>query len=162
MTTTVAAPEQASTEQRDQFLAFVADQETYAVVDQVIGEMMLPNAAIREGTVKDAVKYLGEHRSPKLLLVDLSDSELPLSEINSLADVCEPGVTVIAFGQRNDCGLFRDLLQHGIADYLVKPITPPLLQKAVLAASEQSGMIKSSNKLGKLVAVTGTRGGVGS
>jgi pilus assembly protein CpaE len=162
MTATIAAPEQASTEQRDQFLAFVADQETYAVVDQVIGEMMLPSAAIREGTVKDAVKYLGEHRSPKLLVVDLSDSELPLSDINSLADVCEPGVTVVAFGQRNDCGLFRDLLQHGVADYLVKPITPPLLQKAILAASEQSGMVKSSHKLGKLVAVTGTRGGVGS
>ena len=42
MTTTIAAPEQASTEQREQFLAFVADPETYAVVDQVIGEMMLP------------------------------------------------------------------------------------------------------------------------
>ena len=100
MATTIAAPEQASTEQRDQFLAFVADQETYAVVDQVIGEMMLPNAAIREGTVKDAVKHLGEHRSPKLLVVDLGDSELPLSDINGLADVCEPGVTVLAFGQR--------------------------------------------------------------
>jgi pilus assembly protein CpaE len=162
MTATIAAPEQASTEQRDQFLAFVADQETYAVVDQVIGEMMLPSAAIRQGTVKDAVKYLGEHRSPKLLVVDLSDSELPLSDINSLADVCEPGVTVVAFGQRNDCGLFRDLLQHGVADYLVKPITSPLLQKAILDASEQSGMVKSSHKLGKLVAVTGTRGGVGS
>jgi hypothetical protein len=96
MTATIAAPEQASTEQRDQFLAFVADQETYAVVDQVIGEMMLPSAAIREGTVKDAVKYLGEHRSPRLLVVDMGDSELPLSDINSLADVCEPGVTVVA------------------------------------------------------------------
>ena len=95
-------------------------------------------------------------------MVDLSDSELPLSDINSLADVCEPGVTVVAFGQRNDCGLFRDLLQHGVADYLVKPITPALLQKAILSASEQSGVVKSSHKLGKLVAVTGTRGGVGS
>ena len=43
MTATIAAPEQASTEQREQFLAFVADPETYAVVDQVIGEMMLPH-----------------------------------------------------------------------------------------------------------------------
>jgi pilus assembly protein CpaE len=81
---------------------------------------------------------------------------------NSLADVCEPGVTVLALGARNDCGLFRDLLQHGVADYLVKPITPPLLQKAILSASEQSGVVKSSHKLGRMVAITGTRGGVGS
>jgi pilus assembly protein CpaE len=161
-TATVATAEQPAAEQREQFLAFVADPETSSVIDQVVGEMMLPHAAIREGGVKEAVKYLSEQRSPRLLLVDLSGSDLPLSEINSLADVCEPGVTVLALGDRNDCGLFRDLLQHGVADYLVKPITPPLLQKAILAASEQSGMVKSSHKLGKLVAVTGTRGGVGS
>ena len=162
MATAIATAEQASTEQREQFLAFVADEETYAVVDQVIGELMLPHASIRQGTVADAVKHLGEQSSPKLLVVDLSDSELPLSDINSLADVCEPGVTVLALGARNDCGLFRDLLQHGVADYLVKPITAPLLQKAILAASDQSGMVKSSQKLGRLVAVSGTRGGVGT
>ena len=162
MTTAIATAEQASTEQREQFLAFVADEETYAVVDQVIGELMLPHASIRHGTVADAVKHLGEQPSPKLLVVDLSDSELPLSDINSLADVCEPGVTVLALGARNDCGLFRDLLQHGVADYLVKPITAPLLQKAILAASDQSGVVKNSQKLGRLVAVSGTRGGVGT
>jgi pilus assembly protein CpaE len=161
MTTAIATAEQASTEPREQFLAFVADEETYAVVDQVIGELMLPHASIRQGTVTDAVKHLSEQRSPKLLVVDLSDSELPLSDINSLADVCEPGVTVLALGARNDCGLFRDLLQHGVADYLVKPITPPLLQKAILAASDQSGVVKNSQKLGRLVAISGTRGGVG-
>jgi pilus assembly protein CpaE len=162
MATAIATAEQASTEQREQFLAFVADEETYAVVDQVIGELMLPHASIRQGTVTDAVKHLGEQRSPKLLVVDLSDSELPLSDINSLADVCEPGVTVLALGARNDCGLFRDLLQHGVADYLVKPITAPLLQKAILAASDQSGVVKNSQKLGRLVAISGTRGGVGT
>ena len=161
MTTAIATAEQASTEPREQFLAFVADEETYAVVDQVIGELMLPHASIRQGTVADAVKHLSEQRSPKLLVVDLSNSELPLSDINSLADVCEPGVTVLALGARNDCGLFRDLLQHGVADYLVKPITPPLLQKAILAASDQSGVVKNSQKLGRLVAISGTRGGVG-
>lgn len=162
MSTAVATTEQQGTEQREQFLAFVADDETYSVVDQVVGEMMLPHAAIRQGGVKEAAKHLGEQRSPKLLLIDVSGSDLPLSDINTLADVCEPGVTVVAVGERNDCGLFRDLLQHGVADYLVKPITPALLQKAILNATEQSGVIKGNHKLGKLVAVTGTRGGVGA
>jgi pilus assembly protein CpaE len=162
MSTAVAQTEERSTEHREQFLAFVGDSETYAVVDQVVGEMMLPHASIRQGGVKDAIKHLGEHRSPKLLLIDVAGSDLPLSDINALADVCEPGVTVVAVGERNDCGLFRDLLQHGVADYLVKPITPPLLQKAVLAATEQSGVVKGNHKLGKLVAVSGTRGGVGA
>ena len=54
-------------------------------------------------------------------------------------------MTVVAVGDRNDCGLFRDLLHHGVADYLVKPMTPSLLQKAILAASEQSGVIKGNH-----------------
>jgi hypothetical protein len=43
---------------REEFLAFCGDSETYAVVDQVVGEMMLQHASIREGGVKEAVKHL--------------------------------------------------------------------------------------------------------
>jgi pilus assembly protein CpaE len=85
-----------------------------------------------------------------------------LSDINSLADVCEPGVTVVALGDRNDCAMFRDLLAHGVADYLVKPITSGLLQKSLANATEHTGALKSNSRLGKLVAITGTRGGVGA
>lgn len=147
---------------REQYLAFVTDGASQDIVDRVFSEMMLPSAAIRKGDVQGAVKYLSEHRSPKLLLVDLTGAELPLSEINALADVCEPGVTVLTMGDRNDCGLFRDLLAHGVADYLVKPLTPQLLQKALVNATEHSGVAKAPSKLGKLIAVVGARGGVGS
>ena len=162
MATAIAPAEAPSTEHRDQFVAFVNDTETHTVIDQVVGELMLPHASIREGQIKDAIKFLGENRSPRLLMIDLSRSELPLSDINALADVCEPGVTVIALGERNDCGLFRDLLQHGVADYLVKPLTPALLQKALVGATDQTVVAKSNQKLGKLIAVQGTRGGVGA
>jgi pilus assembly protein CpaE len=97
MATAIATAEHSDADsQREEFLAFCADSETYAVVDQVVGEMMLQHASIREGGVKEAVKYLSEHRSPSLLLIDLSNSELPQSDVNGLADVCEPGVTVVA------------------------------------------------------------------
>ena len=45
------------------------------------------DASIRQGSVKEAVKHLGEQRSPKLSLIDVSGSDLPLSDINALADV---------------------------------------------------------------------------
>ena len=163
MATAIATTSQSpGQEQREQFLAFVTDQATHEVVDQVVGELMLPHASIRKGDGRAAVAHLGEQRSPKLLLIDLSGSELPLSDVNALADVCEPGVTVIALGDRNDCGLFRDLLTHGVSDYLVKPITPALLQRAILNATEQTSVVRGGAKLGRLVAVTGARGGVGS
>ena len=154
--------EEQAREQRERFLAFVGDDESRDAVDHAVGELMIPNAAVRTGGVRDAIKHLSEQRSPKLLLVDLSASELPLNDINNLADVCEPGVTVIALGERNDVGLFRDLISHGVADYLVKPLTPALVQRAILASGEQTATARHATKLGKLIAVIGARGGVGA
>ncbi len=161
MATAIATTDRPRADQ-DHLLAFCADSATHAVIDRVVGDMMLPHTSIRKGGIKDAVRYLSGHASPKLLMVDLAGSDLPLSDIDSLADVCEPGVTVIAIGERNDCGLFRDLLNHGVADYLVKPLSPPLLQRAISNVTDESYAVRANSKLGKLVAVLGARGGVGS
>lgn len=161
MATAMATSEQVKANQ-DHFLAFCNDSESYSAVDRVIGEMMLPHASIRKGAVKDAVRYLSDHPSPKLLIIDITGSDLPLSDIDSLANVCEPGVTVIALGERNDCGLFRDLLHHGVADYLVKPLSPSLLQRAIANVADHADTARSNSKLGKLVAVMGARGGAGA
>ena len=161
MATAIATVDRAGNDQA-QFIAFCADSTTHAAVDRVIGDMMLPHASIRKGTIKDAIKYLSQHQSPKLLMVDITGSDLPLSDIDNLADVCEPGVSVIAIGERNDCGLFRDLLHHGVTDYLVKPLSSALLQKALTNIAEHGAPAKANSKLGKLVAVMGARGGVGA
>ncbi len=161
MATAIATGDRTKTGQ-DQFLAFCTDSESYAAVDRVIGDMMLPHASIKKGNIKDAIRYLSEHASPKLLMIDISGSDLPLSDIENLANVCEPGVSVIAIGERNDCGLFRDLLHHGVADYLVKPLSSTLLQRAIGNVAEHSEASKVNSKLGKLVTVFGARGGVGA
>ena len=107
-------------------------------------------------------RLLGEQRSPRLLVVDLTGVELPLSALNELAEVCEPGVTVITVGDRNDVGLFRDLVNNGVSDYLVKPITPPLLHKSLLNVLESTSRERQNDRRGRLVAIAGARGGVGA
>ena len=101
-----------------------------------------------------------DHRAS--CLWDLTQSDLPLSDINELAEVCEPGVTVVAIGDRNDVGLFRELMNQGISDYLVKPLTPALLQKSLLGTVDGVSRSRQTNRLGRLVVVLGSRGGVGS
>lgn len=145
-----------------QFCAYVDDDESRAVVEQVVRDLVIPHASVHKGSIKNAIKALGQKRSPKTLIVDLCRSELPLSDINELAEVCEPGVTVIAIGDRNDVGLFRELLNSGVSDYLVKPITPALVQRAVLATADADGRSRQTTRLGRLVATVGTRGGVGA
>ena len=139
MIKTLTSPEAgtAAQEQR-QFRAFVKDDATRQVVDQVISELAIPIASVHKGGIADATRLLGEHRSPRLLVVDISDVDLPLSAVNELAEVCEPGVTVIAIGDRNDVGLFRDLVNNGVSDYLVKPISPALIQKSLLNVVESA------------------------
>src|SRR5262249_51454540 len=81
-----------------------------------------------------------------------------------LADVCEPGTNVIAIGDHNDVGLYRDLHEAGVSYYLVKPLTRELLTKALTPKTNSGEMGKASValKLGKMVAFVGARGGVGT
>ncbi len=144
------------------FCAFARDEESRRAIEQVAGELPFGRTMITAGTIRTAIEYLGAHRSPKVLMVDLSGSELPLTEIDELADVCEPGVTVVAFGEQNDVGLFRELVARGVGDYLVKPLSPGLVHESLLRALQGTGAGRRMNRLGRLVGVLGARGGVGA
>ena len=163
MIKSLSAPDAAAgAQEQRQFRAFVQDDPTRQVVDQVIGELAIPNASVHKGGIREATRVLGEQCSPRLLVVDISGVDLPLSAVNELAEVCEPGVTVIALGDRNDVGLFRDLINNGVSDYLVKPIAPALMQKSLLNVVESATQGRQNDRRGRLVAVTGARGGVGA
>src|ERR1700757_1122405 len=88
-------------------MAFV-DAETERVLQEA--SVMLGRCVIMRGGIVKAIEYLSEQRSPHLLLVDVSGIDLPLSQIQILADVCEPGTNVVAIGDHNDVGLYRDLV----------------------------------------------------
>jgi pilus assembly protein CpaE len=142
-------------------MAFV-DPESERVLHEASVLGSLGRNLIMRGGIAKAVEYLGAQRSPYLLIVDISGVDLPLSQIQTLADVCEPGVTVIAIGDRNDVGLFRDLTDAGVSDYIVKPLTSELLKKALAPRSSSGELGRATLKLGKMVAFIGARGGVGS
>ena len=148
---------------RPAFLAFVADAETDKLLRECVTQLALGQGTIMRGGVAKAVEYLGQHRSPHILIVDVSGIDLPVSRINELAEVCEPGVAVVAIGNRNEIGLYRDLLQAGVADYVVKPLNTQLLAKALASGRAHTGYASPIHKkLGTMVAFVGTRGGVGT
>ena len=146
----------------DDVVCFVTDAESESVLNSVLSEIAVPKFAVKRGGIDTTVEYLSAHSSPRLLVVDISKSELPLSDINALADACEPGVEVIVVGQQNDIGLFRDLIQLGISDYIAKPLTRELLRRSIETVRRGQKNIAVKGRVGKLVAVTGTRGGVGA
>ena len=85
-----AAPEPLlGADERRHLRAFIADEETRKVVDHVVADLMIAHATVQRGGVADAIRALGTQRSPRILLVDITDAEMPLSAVNELAEVCE-------------------------------------------------------------------------
>jgi pilus assembly protein CpaE len=151
---------------RDPFTAFVCDDGTADMLRPIAVEHGWSPEKVNKGGLRNAVQTLSVSASPSILFVDLSESGDPLSDINSLAEVCEPGTVVIAAGQVNDVRLYRDLVASGIQDYLLKPFTADQLRDAFANAQLTiSGPRLTENATEKpnvTVAVLGVRGGVGA
>jgi pilus assembly protein CpaE len=147
---------------RVQLMAFVLDAQTEESLSSCLEQVSVPTAMIRRGGLAGAIRYLGAERSPESIIVDISGAEMPGSQVHDLVDLCEPGVTVIAIGDRNDISLYRDIVQAGVSEYIVKPMTAQLLAKALSGASSRGERRPISRKQGKFVSVVGARGGVGT
>ena len=91
-------------------MAFV-DAETERVLQE--SAVMLGRCVIMRGGIGKATEYLSQQRSPQLLIVDISGVDMPLPQMQTLADVCEPGTDVVALGDRDSVGLYRDLIEAG-------------------------------------------------
>ncbi len=151
---------------RDAFNAFICDEAALDVLRPVVIEMGWQPEKCHKGGLRNAVQSLSITASPNILMVDLSESGDPLSDINALAEVCEPGTVVIAVGQVNDVRLYRDLLSSGIQDYLLKPLSPGQVRDALVNAqaifTAPKNQDVSAAKRHISTAVIGTRGGVGA
>lgn len=154
-----AAPEAARTD----VAAFVRDAETLALLEDYLDDASLGKPVIGAGGVEAAVKFLERApQPPRVLIVDLSGLDTPLSAVDQLADVCEPSITVIAIGERDNTHLFRELIRAGIADYITKPVAPELLEPYIRRGKNQITTDGMSARRGKIVAIAGARGGVGA
>lgn len=151
---------------REAFHAFVSDDETLSLVRGVANDLGWSMERCSKGGLRNAVQSLSVSASPNILFVDLSESGDPINDINSLAEVCEPGTVVIAAGQINDVRLYRDLLASGIQDYLLKPLSADQLRDSFsLAQSMLSSPKQAESGGGKprhMMAVVGVRGGTGA
>ena len=146
---------------RPAFTAFVNDAESEGIIRRALPQKAEASDSVQRGGIDKAIEHLSNHRSPDLLVVDISNIELPLTKVRQLSEVCEPGVQVIAVGNRNEIGLYRDLVHAGVADYIVKPLTTELLNRSIALISSPEASA-TTQKVGKAVAVLGARGGVGA
>jgi pilus assembly protein CpaE len=134
--------------------------ETAAIGEQALKDRRLARAsgAVFAGGLPAAVARYRAHATPSLIIVEASHDPLALlSNLDSLAEVCDAGTKVLVIGRQNDIGLYRELVRRGVSDYLVSP-QPLDLIAAVSGLYEDPG----NAFVGRSVAVVGAKGGVGA
>ena len=112
-------------------------------------------ARIRRGRLAVALRTLASEPSAKLVFVDLDGIAEPETAARELSAVCAFGTTIIAIGSADTAHFTRALLRHGIADYLVKPISAAAVREASAA-----GLDDSAERMyaGRVVAFAGSAG----
>ena len=77
---------------RPPFLAYINDDESEATLRMGLADH-LDSLTVRRGGIRAAIRALERERTPRVLVVDLSDEDDPVGALDGLAGVCEPDVT---------------------------------------------------------------------
>jgi len=141
--------------------AFCEFPDTSTALESAGTDRRLAKAHLKAqlGGIDAAVEHYNGQVTPNLLIVEtkLHGAEA-LAELDRLAEVCDPSTKVIVVGRSNDVELYRELMRRGASEYLVAPLSPLQLIEVISGLYLDPG----SNPIGRVVAVIGARGGVGS
>jgi pilus assembly protein CpaE len=144
-------------------MSFVTDATTETALRDGLTDVLPEGLDSHRGGIGVAITALQKIASPQVLIVDITGEEQPLAALGNLSACVEPDTCVLVVGDVRDLTLYRDLTRGlGVAEYLPKPITrdvvgrhfAPLVRGQWPEAERQTG--------GRLITVTGARGGVGA
>ncbi len=142
--------------------AFILDTQTRNQLRQCFTRLGLEDFNIERGDVRDAIRSYSEISSPELLIIDISNSDMPLSKLETLSNVCSPDIKVVVIGDQDNVGLYRNLMQYGVSEYLVKPLPADLLYQTLHKLNSIQADAVKPLKAGKNIGVIGSSGGVGA
>lgn len=144
------------------FAAFIESAADIEVLNNVVKQLNLKSYEVINGGVKEAIELYGDKKSPAYLIIDISNSELPISDVGRLLEVCSPNVNIIAVGLKNEVSIYRDLRKIGVYEYLLSPLFPEILERTLSSMLSGQSKVEAPAKVGKIIACMGSRGGVGT
>ncbi|HEY1413849.1 MAG TPA: hypothetical protein VGF36_17015 [Rhodopila sp.] len=148
---------------RRHLIAFVTDAESERVLRTSLSEMLPEPPDMRRGGIRAAYVAMQKTTSPRILVVDVSGEEQALKALADLATVVEPDVCVLVIGDIDGLDFYREITRGlGAADYLPKPLSRDLVTRHFGSFVLGRSPAESTTLGGRVLAVTGVRGGSGA
>lgn len=157
-------PEQAPARpDRKDIVAFVADAETESILRDGLSDAATRGVEFHRANVRSAIELLQQIATPRVLIVDVTGEGRPLTALESLSDVVEPDVHVLLIGEFNDVNFYRHATRIlGVKEYLFKPVTRDMVARHFGPIIMNRSRRPESMQGGRVVTITGVRGGVGA
>lgn len=141
--------------------AFPLSKDTEAALEGLTSEreFVKTKMSIHFGGMARAAKHYVDNPSPQFIIVEENGGSDEIHKgLEALADVVEPGRKVIVIGTVNDVQAYRRLINQGVSEYLVGPVTTEDIAAAISSCIKDA----SSTPKGRVISFMGARGGVGS
>jgi pilus assembly protein CpaE len=141
--------------------AFCETQEVATIVQAAISDRRMNKAHVKlhMGGAPAAVEAYRSAPTPNLIVLEAThDRNALVGYLDELSQFCDAGTKVIVCGKVNDIVLYRQLILRGVSEYLVAPFGVMEFVQAVSNLYTAPGV----NPVGRVVAVIGAKGGVGS
>ncbi len=140
---------------------FCDSPETGASVQRAAEDRRLArtHTTVYMGGIAAAIDHYATRATPNLILVETKDDGQDILDgLSQLADQCDATTKVIVLGAKNDILLYRELIQQGVSDYMITPLTPLQIIDSI------SGLYadRDASPIGRVVVFVGAKGGVGA
>jgi pilus assembly protein CpaE len=133
----------------------VATTVRAASEDRRLGKAHL---SVHMGGVAAAIEAYQKAPTPNVIVLETEVEHDILEGLDELAAVCDAGTRVVVIGSASDVAPYRELVRRGVSDYVVGPVQPLDVVRAIC------GLYASSEEVavGRVIAVVGAKGGVGA
>ena len=141
--------------------AFCVRTQLLGLMRTIMKDRRMKNVSmdVFEGGMQVAVNHYVNETTPNLLILEgTGEPRQLLSELDALASHCDENVRVVVIGHTNDIRFYRELMRRGVSEYLVAPVDPVQMIRSISAMFTDP----EAPFVGKTVAVTGVKGGVGA
>ena len=148
---------------RDKFIGFVRDDASMNVLHTALAGHIPNDNRVHRTDFSQALTILAAMPTPEVVLVDLSGQEQPINALMDLAEAVDAGTVVLAIGEVRDVNFYRIVVKSmGIKEYIPKPLTEDTVTEYFLPIIENMAPEQTSLRGGRMIALCGARGGVGT